>query len=287
MWNAIAQQVSDAIGREFKIRERERISGGDIHQAYRVADHHCALFVKVNRRDRIELFETEAHGLGRLAHSPLITVPEVITVGDCAEGAFIALQYLEMGKGSDAQWYQFGQAMACLHRDHSQSRYGYDEDNYIGTTLQPNRWQKNWAEFFAEQRIGWQLKLAQDQGYRLGNNAQWIDRCAEALRGHQPVASLLHGDLWHGNLAFVDGQGCLFDPACYYGDRETDMAMSTLFSPLPQDFYKGYDAEWPLDVGYTQRQGIYQLYHLLNHLNLFGGSYLQQCQGKLQELFCD
>ncbi|GAA4880836.1 fructosamine kinase family protein [Ferrimonas pelagia] len=287
MWNAISLQISDALGRDFNISARHSVTGGDIHQAYKIEDHHCALFVKTNHKDKLDLFETEAHGLKLLAQSPTLVVPEVITTGKSADHAFLALQYLEFSPGTKAQWFQLGEDLARLHQDHCQSQYGFDEDNFIGATVQPNKWSKNWSEFFAEQRLGWQLKLAQDKGHQIGNIALWIDRCAEALRGHQPEPSLLHGDLWRGNMSFVEGRGCLFDPACYYGDRETDLAMTELFSPLPSDFYKGYDAEWPIDKGYQQRKAIYQLYHLLNHLNLFGGSYLQQCQQQLSELFCD
>ncbi|SHG89738.1 fructosamine kinase family protein [Ferrimonas marina] len=286
MWNAISQQLSDALGREFKIQQRESITGGDIHRAFKVADHHCSLFVKVNERDKLELFQTEALGLNLLNRSELI-VPEVVAMGTTSDQAFLALQYLDLGNATNAQWYQFGQALARLHRDNAQSQYGFDEDNFIGRTPQPNRWQSNWSQFFAEQRIGWQLKLAQDKGHQFGNIDRWIEACAQTLRHHQPQPSLLHGDLWRGNLGFVEGQGALFDPASYYGDRETDLAMTELFSPLPQDFYRGYDAEWPIDKGYAKRKPIYQLYHLLNHLNLFGGSYLQQCQMQMQELFCD
>ncbi|WP_298439988.1 fructosamine kinase family protein [uncultured Ferrimonas sp.] len=287
MWNAIGLQVSDALGREFQINDKLSISGGDIHHAYKIADHHCSLFVKYNDKHKAEMFTSEARALTLLRREPGLVIPEVITTGTTAHHAFIALEYLELGNGSNAQWYQFGQDLARLHRNHCQSQYGFDEDNFIGTTVQPNRWQSNWAEFFAEQRIGWQLKLAQEHGHNLGNCEHWVEACAEKLRGHKPQASLLHGDLWRGNMAFVDGTGVLFDPASYYGDRETDLAMTELFSPLPADFYHGYQAEWPLPNGYQQRKPIYQLYHLLNHLNLFGGSYLQQCQALLQEQFCE
>ncbi|WP_028115405.1 fructosamine kinase family protein [Ferrimonas senticii] len=287
MWNAIGMQISDALGRDFSISNRHSITGGDIHQAYLVSDGHCDLFLKYNSKDAAEPFRMEALALTRLSKHRGLVIPEVITSGQTATNAFLVLQHLNFGPGNSSDWYQFGQELARLHRDHCQSQYGFDEDNFIGMTPQPNRWQSNWAQFFAEQRIGWQIKLAQDKGHNLGNCDRWVEACAAALQGHKPDASLLHGDLWRGNMAFVDGVGCLFDPACYYGDRETDLAMTELFSPLPSDFYHGYDAEWPLDKGYQQRKPIYQLYHLLNHLNLFGGSYLQQCQSQLQALFCE
>ncbi|MBY5991544.1 fructosamine kinase family protein [Ferrimonas balearica] len=286
MWNGISEQISDALGRDFRINQRQRISGGDIHQAYAIEDDHTRLFVKVNDRPLVALFEQEALALSRLAQSKELRVPEVVHYGSTGDHAFLVLEYLELGSANAAQWFMFGQQLARLHRAQTQAEYGFDEDNFIGTTEQPNRWQRNWGQFFAEQRIGWQLKLAEDKGFQLGPVDRWVEACAGRLLGHQPPASLLHGDLWRGNLGFCDGEGVLFDPASYYGDRETDLAMSELFSRFPGDFYKGYDAEWPLDAGYAQRRPIYQLYHLLNHLNLFGGSYLQQCQHQLRELFC-
>ncbi|MBY5920481.1 fructosamine kinase family protein [Ferrimonas balearica] len=287
MWNGISQQVSDALGRDFKIVEKRRVSGGDIHQAFAIDDGHTRLFVKINDKHQLPLFEQEALALNRLAQGKEIRVPEVVHVGTTGEHAFLVLEYLELESATASQWFVFGQQLARMHRSQTQAEYGFDEDNFIGTTEQPNRWQRNWARFFAEQRIGWQLKLAEEKGFQLGDLNRWVDACATALQGHQPTASLLHGDLWRGNLGFYEGEPVLFDPASYYGDRETDLAMSELFSRFPGDFYKGYDAEWPLDPGYNQRRPIYQLYHLLNHLNLFGGSYLQQCQQQLREQFCD
>ncbi|QIZ76517.1 fructosamine kinase family protein [Ferrimonas lipolytica] len=287
MWNAIGLQISDALGRDFAINEKHSIVGGDIHQAFKINDHHCALFVKLSDKHNVEMFESEAHALRLLRKQTGLVVPEVVTTGTTSHNSFIALEHLNLGNGSKADWYRFGQELAQLHRTQTQPQFGFDEDNYIGTTVQPNRWQNNWAEFFAEQRIGWQLKLAQDKGYNFGGCDSIVRRCAEKLRKHKPVASLLHGDLWRGNIAFVDGVGALFDPASYYGDRETDIAMTELFSPLPTDFYHGYNAEWPLPDDYQARKPIYQLYHLLNHLNLFGGSYLQQCQSLIQEQLCE
>lgn len=287
MWNAIALQVSDALGRDFRVDKKTAVTGGDTHQAFKVADHHCSLFIKFNDKSTQELFDAEAHALSLLRKEPSLIVPEVVTTGSTAHNAFIALEHLELTDGAPSDWYRLGQSLARLHRDHCQSQYGFDEDNYIGTTVQPNRWQSNWGQFFSEQRLGWQLQLAHENGYRLGDPEQWIKACAKRLQGHKPQPSLLHGDLWHGNIAFVEGNGAIFDPASYYGDRETDLAMTQLFSSLPTDFYHGYDAEWPIDGGYEQRKPIYQLYHLLNHLNLFGGSYLPKCQTLLQELFGD
>ncbi len=165
--------------------------------------------------------------------------------------------------------------LAGVHRTCG-PRYGWARDNYIGLGRQANGWCDDWARFWRDRRIGPQLELARRNGFALG------DVPVEALlQGHRPPPSLLHGDLWSGNAGFSGGEAVLFDPAVYYGDRECDLAMTELFGGFPAAFYSSYKKEFPLEAGYERRRLLYNLYHLLNHLNLFGGGYLRQVESTL------
>ena len=164
--------------------------------------------------------------------------------------------------------------------------FGFEEDNYIGATPQPNAWTDDWVTFFAEQRLGFQLRLAADNGFggelaRLGERL--LSRLGELIDEPAEPACLLHGDLWGGNyLCDAEGQPVLIDPAAYYGRREAELAMTTLFGGFDSAFYGAYEEAWPLAPGSAERLEIYKLYHLLNHLNLFGGGYLGGCLGVLR-----
>lgn len=144
---------------------------------------------------------------------------------------------------------------------------------------------KNWADFFAEKRIGYQLKLANRRGGNFPNSQEIMEKVRESLSHHNPLPSLVHGDLWSGNAGFTDkGEATIFDPACYYGDREVDIAMTELFGGFPSSFYDGYNKQWNLDKGYNHRKNIYNLYHILNHFNLFGGGYESQAKRMIQQI---
>ncbi|TOO43842.1 fructosamine kinase family protein, partial [Vibrio parahaemolyticus] len=172
----------------------------------------------------------------------------------------------------------FGQQLAQLHQWGEQKEFGFDTDNYLGSTLQPNQWHKKWCMFFAEQRIGWQLQLLKEKGVTLVDIDDFIDVVKQLLANHTPEPSLLHGDLWNGNVALTAFGPICFDPACYWGDRECDIAMTELFGGFQPEFYQGYESVMPLLPGYHERKDIYNLYHILNHCNLFGGHYLEQAQ---------
>jgi len=166
--------------------------------------------------------------------------------------------------------------LAAAHRK-AGPRFGWPRDNYIGATPQENAPCAGWAEFWRHRRLEPQLALANRNGYRVEAPPVW-----RLLEGHEPVASLLHGDLWSGNAGFLaDGAPVVFDPAVYYGDREADLAMTELFGGFAEEFYAAYSEAWPLDEGYKLRKQLYNLYHLLNHLNLFGGGYLGQVRATL------
>jgi fructosamine-3-kinase len=190
--------------------------------------------------------------------------------------------YIEMERlalGGPADWPALARMLAGLHR-RTGERFGWASDNWIGLAPQRNGWCDDWIGFYRECRLLPQLDRA-----RLVAPAQpLLEGLAAFFDGYRPAASLLHGDLWSSNVGFTPAGPVLFDPAVYYGDRETDLAMTELFGGFPAQFYSAYDEAWPLDRGYAMRKRLYNLYHLLNHLNLFGGGYLGQVQATLRLL---
>ena len=221
------------------------------------------------------MFEAEAEGLEELRRADAIRVPAVLDVGLRDGQSFIVLEQLHFESASTAVATAFGRQLAELHR-RTQEQFGWHRDNTIGLTPQINTRTDDWISFFRDHRLGYQLRLAAENGYRgdvqsLG--AELLQALPAILAGHEPEASLLHGDLWGGNWAAVDGEPVIFDPAVYYGDRETDLAMTRLFGGFGTAFYRAYDEAWPLPLGHERRTDLYQLYHVLNHLNLFGAGY--------------
>ncbi|KOO03465.1 fructosamine kinase family protein [Vibrio nereis] len=285
MWQAISQQLSETLMFTFEIVEKTKVSGGDINECYMISDGEQRYFVKVNSREFLPKFEVEAENIRMMRESNSVFVPELIFTGNSKNNAFIVLNYLPTKPlDDDKNSYLFGQQLAQLHQWGEQKEFGFDQDNYIGSTLQPNKWERKWARFFAEQRIGWQLQLVKEKGVNLVDINEFTELVHEHLIGHQPRPSLLHGDLWHGNVAnSVFGPIC-YDPACYWGDRECDIAMTELFGGFQPEFYQGYESILPLDYKYSERKDIYNLYHLLNHYNQFGGHYLEQSQKLINKI---
>ena len=244
------------------------------------------LFVKTGPTAALDMFEAEAAGLAELAAANVIRVPAVHEVGIRGGAAFIAMEKLHFvpARGEDER--RLGVQLAALHRV-TQSRYGWSRDNTIGPTPQLNTRNDNWTLFYSEQRLEFQLQLAARNGYagELQRQGEMLlERLPHILEGHEPKASLLHGDLWGGNWANTAEGPSIFDPAVYYGDRETDLAMTRLFGGFGRSFYEAYEAEWPIPPGHEQRNDLYQLYHVLNHLNLFGSSYLGRSIALLKRL---
>lgn len=232
------------------------------------------------------MFEAEVDGLEALRATNTIRVPDVLAC-DIANGeSYIALERLSLERPTTGTERRLGQQLAALHR-HTEDRFGWFRDNTIGLTPQINDWCTGWIEFFRKRRLGYQAKLACANGYSRDVEAlltQLSDRLPALFKGYEPVASLLHGDLWAGNWGSVNGQPVVFDPAVYYGDRETDIAMTRLFGGFGKTFYSAYEESWPLASGHEQRLKLYQLYHVLNHLNLFGTGYLSRATSLLRDL---
>jgi fructosamine-3-kinase len=284
MWHFISEQISQSIQHDFICDDVREIPDGDSHQTYRVSDGKHRFFVKVNDKLQLANFQAEAEGLQHLNKTQLFKVPNVVTTGVVSGHSFLVLEFIHMTKEEDTSWQSFGHSLAQMHQTHQQQMFGWQEDNFIGRTPQSNQWQKKWCHFYAEQRIGFMLQLLHEKGHHLANIDKIVGSVKKLLAGHNPQASMLHGDLWKGNTGFYKGQAVIFDPAFYYGDRETDIAMTELFGRFPESFYQAYNDTFPLDDNYQYRKPIYQLYHTLNHALLFEGYYLDSAKSILKNL---
>ena len=234
------------------------------------------LFTKTAAASAFDMFDAEAEGLRELAATKTVRVPEVVACAVDVDKAFISLEWIDFEPASTATERLLGEQLAALHRC-TADRFGWHRDNTIGLTPQRNTWTNDWIRFFREQRLEYQFSLAASNGFTgelqdLGE--QLLDNLDAFFVDYEPAPSLLHGDLWGGNWGVTNGQPIIFDPAVHYGDRECDIAMTKLFGGFGQAFYEAYQSAWPLADGHDARLTLYQLYHVLNHLNLFGVSYL-------------
>jgi fructosamine-3-kinase len=285
VWHSVAASIADATGNPFKIEARSQGGGGCINQAWVVRGLGQTYFVKVNQAELLDMFVAEMAGLQELQASATLRVPCPVCYGTIGDRSFLVLEYLDFGVHGDSRY--LGTGLASMHR--SQSRqFGWERDNTIGSTPQHNTWTESWVEFWREKRLQPQLGWLREHGMDSASS-KLADQLLRQLPGffedYQPEPSLLHGDLWSGNYGFdTGGMPVLFDPAVYYGDRETDIAMTELFGGFSQEFYQAYQSAWPLHPGYPLRRPLYNLYHLLNHANLFGGGYLGQVRQTLQLL---
>jgi fructosamine-3-kinase len=279
--NAIIQKTNSP----FELINYRSIGGGCINQAYELKGKNLSYFVKLNRANQVQMFEAESLGLEEMYKTNTITVPKPICYGISNNNSYLVLEYLNLGSGNARGWELMGQKLALLHQAKIEKPFGWHINNTIGSTPQINDWMENWGDFFAEKRIGYQLTLANRRGGNFKNSQEIIEKVRSSLSNHHPSPSLLHGDLWSGNAGFNhNGEGTIFDPACYYGDREVDIAMTELFGGFPATFYDGYNQQWALDQDYSQRKNIYNLYHILNHFNLFGGGYESQAKRMIQQI---
>lgn len=285
MWNQIADQISQSTGQRFTPADRRSVGGGSINQAYAVSEGERVYFVKLNQASQLAMFEAEALGLEQIADSQTIAVPEPICWGTVDQSAYIVLEWLDLGHGESRAWATMGQNLAAMHRVTHDKGFGWERDNTIGATPQINTWNPNWVDFFTEHRLGYQFRLAKQRGGRFPDQDRLLAAIPQLLAGHYPQPALVHGDLWTGNAAVTNqGKPVILDPAVYFGDREVDLAMSQLFGSFPADFYQAYSAAFPLEPGYLQRKTLYNLYHVLNHFNLFGSSYEHQANHMIADL---
>ena len=285
MWTQIAQHISKVTEKEFFVNSHRSVSGGCINQGYAVTDGDCSYFVKLNSASEVVMFEAEALGLKQMLTTATIRVPKPICWGIAASSAYIVLEWLKLGSGGNSSWQEMGRQLAAMHTHTSSQGFGWEMNNTIGSTPQINTWTTDWAEFYAKHRLGYQFQLAKRRGGHFPQQERLLAAIPQLLVNHQPQPSLVHGDLWGGNAAFTaSGEPAIFDPATYYGDREVDVAMTELFGGFPAAFYRRYNEVFPLDSGYEQRKILYNLYHILNHFNIFGGSYESQANRMISQI---
>jgi protein-ribulosamine 3-kinase len=288
IWQEIGEAIAAQTGRSAAHAAPQPVGGGCINRAFRVRYGSRDYFVKINAARHLDMFEAEALGLREILASATLRVPGPVCWGCADDSSYLVLEYLELGGGGSAA--ALGAGLARMHRV-TQPRYGWWRDNTIGSTPQVNGESDDWAGFWRDRRIGFQLALAAKNGNH-GRLQREGERLLAEMPGYfacyRPGASLLHGDLWSGNYAFGDGgEPVIFDPAVYYGDRETDIAMTELFGGFEPAFYAAYREAYPLEDGYAVRRLLYNLYHVLNHLNLFGGGYRAQAEAMIGRLLSE
>ncbi len=272
----IEQAISAASGNSFLVANQDAVSGGCINRSLVLHGRDGrSFFVKINQAAALSMFAAEAAGLQELGAARAVRVPQPLTHGFADSHSYLVMEWLPLDTMGTLHAARFGEQLARLHAT-TRPTFGWQRDNTIGSTPQANPRSDNWIEFYREYRLRPQFDLAAQRGAAkklLDGGECLLASLAGLFRSHSPQPSLLHGDLWSGNVGMADGHPVIFDPAVYYGDRETDIAMTELFGGFPTAFLAAYNAAWPLDPGYRTRKLLYQLYHLLNHFNLFGDAY--------------
>ena len=286
----LAAALGRATGRDFAPAPVADVSGGSVHRCVRWPTSDGPVFVKIAPAAQLDVLEAEAAGLRELAAPRAVRLPRVLATAATDDEAALALEWIEFRPPQKDSGPLLGRQLARLHRT-TAARFGWHRDNTIGRTPQVNTWADDWARFFAGRRLGYQLDLAEGSGRDgrvIERGRRLVESCGAILAGHRPQASLLHGDLWGGNWAVASsGEPVIYDPATYFGDREADLAMTQLFGGFGPDFQAAYAADWPLKPGADLRCTLYNLYHVLNHWNLFGGSYGARAAAMIDRLLAE
>lgn len=289
-FEAIAGELTAQLGCACAPEPEQGVSGGSINRCYQWRCEAFPVFVKVADAKAAAALEAEAAGLAELAAARAVRIPMVLARGVTESCAFLALEWIETRPAGRDSERTLGERLAGQHRV-TTAQFGWGIDNTIGSTPQLNGWLGEWVEFFRERRLRYQLELASVRGFARdleGPGQRLMEQVGALLEGHRPQPSLLHGDLWAGNW-FADGEGepVIFDPAVYYGDREADLAMTRLFGGFGRAFYSAYEAAAPVPPGHAVRAELYNLYHVLNHANLFGGGYARQARSIIDRLLAE
>ncbi|MBD1387981.1 fructosamine kinase family protein [Neiella sp. HB171785] len=288
-WQDIEHTLKSALGSGLKLGQAEAVSGGNINQAFKLHSNRGELFIKLNHVSCFDMFVQESAGLVAIAATNTIRTPNVIIANHTQHHAFLVLQYHEAKNPQPSDWQLAAEQLAAMHSASTMATvtgepFGFSADNYIGSTPQPNSPTPSWSEFFAHQRIGYQLSLLKGQLQLPISDAEICQQIESILQVDPIQPSLLHGDLWRGNLMFDKHGPLLVDPACYIGDAEADIAMTDLFGGFPAAFYQAYRSIKAAPESLSLRHDIYNLYHLLNHATLFGGHYLDQAEQSVKRL---
>lgn len=269
MWQSITKQISECMNSSFTIGNRKLLLHTQDSNYYQITDltQNVSFVVRVIPKSMVTKFEIVTRNLSLMAN--WLVSPQVMLFGSTSDQCFSVFENFEVAESMPIpdEWNSLGKRIAKMHHQCQQGMYGWDEDTYIFQQIQPNRWQKNWASFFSEQRIGWQLQLHQEKGKHLINISDMTSIIHRLLHHHHPDPSMLHGQLLPDNVLVTSTGLFLPDNACYCGDRELDLAWLLTFSPNYEDFMRGYSEVWPLPAGFELRQVIYALYPLLVQLH--------------------
>lgn len=283
-WNNICHRIGESTDKPLgQVRSRS-IGGGCINSCFLLSDGVREYFVKINASRLLDMFQGEAEGLSQISASNTIRVPHPICLGTTQQHAYLVMEYIPLSGPPNSAL--AGERLAALHLERGE-QFGWSRHNTIGSTPQLNPWSDDWSDFWRRQRLAFQLRLAAEKGFggRLQQRGEKLLDLFPAIIDHNPQPSLIHGDLWGGNLSYdKQGEPVIFDPAAYYADREAEIAMTELFGGFGSSFYQAYNSVWALDSGYQSRKNLYNLYHILNHLNLFGGGYLGQAESMIERL---
>ena len=287
-WLQLTPAIQSNTGQTIHFSKVKPISGGCINQAWKAEDQSGkSWFIKSNSAQLLFMFEAEAHGLQEIIDTNSIRAPKPLCSVVCGNSAYLIMEYISLeGSPSDQL---LGQQLATMHQ-HLAPVFGWKQDNTIGSTLQSNTQHSSWLTFWRYERLEFQLSLALKNGIphrAFDAGMQLADNLGCFFTHYQPTPSLLHGDLWGGNYSVNDRNPVIYDPAVYYGDHETDLAMMELFGQPTASFFSAYHEHFPIDSGYAIRKTLYNLYHILNHFNLFGGEYASQSQSMINKLLAD
>ncbi len=289
-WQSLEHRLSEELDQNIQIESVQQLGGGDINQAYSINCAGKPCFIKVNQANLVDMFKAELAGLNEIAATRTIRVPKPISCGQVNNHSYLLMENLNLKRGSSCTDIMLAKRIAQLHRI-IQAYFGWFRNNTIGSTDQINDPSESWPDFWRLKRLNFQLQLAAEKGYtgRLQKKGALLCEQLDAFFiDYQPQPSLVHGDLWAGNAGVSeDNEPVIYDPACYYADREVDIAMTELFGGYSANFYAAYNDFFPLDAGYKVRKTLYNLYHILNHLNLFGSAYASQAENMIEQLLAE
>lgn len=288
---AIESVLQSAIGLAPPVLSITPVFGGCINQSFKLVDNRGnSYFLKLNSSHPISILKTEFDALSEMHKLYMegsgIRVPRPIWHGTILERECLVLEYLPMSSSaSTGPWKQLGRNLARFHQNPGPA-FGWHVDNFIGASPQKNSLSENWIEFWLEYRIGYQLSMAQSRGYAIPEIDGICGLLAELLDGHESKPAWIHGDLWYGNIGFLEStmEPIIFDPACYWGDREAEFGIMDMFNGFDRSFYEAYFSGYPKSDGFERRLPMYRLYHELNHLNLFGNGYLGAVKNTIRQL---